>query len=69
MMCFNKKFTHDTLGLDSDDCFFVTLRYRTCDLIHQRTRKVFGYPTTPIDFGGEFYTKLYYHPNPHFIDN
>lgn len=67
MMCFNKKFTYDSLGVDGDNCHFTTLRYKTCNLIFQRVRKLWGTPN-PIT-SGEYYNKLYYHPNPHFIDN
>lgn len=67
MMCFNKEFSYVSLGLGSDNCYFITLRYKTCNLIIQRVRNLWG-TSDPIT-SGEFYNKLYYHPNPHFIDN
>ena len=69
ILCFDRYSIYDetTAGLKSDNCYFATFRYNSCEFIFQYTYTVWKFPT-PIS-NGEYYNKLYYHPNAHFIDN
>ena len=70
MMCYNKYFTTlDLIGDNSEDnCYFITIGYKTCEFIPQYARKLWENPT-PISIGGEYYNKIYYYPNAHFVEN
>ena len=63
----NVFFSYVTLNIDGDNGYFITIRFESCKVVHQRTRKIFT-NGNPI-ISGEFYSKIYYHPNPYFIDN
>ena len=69
ILCFDRYITYNeiTYGLLGDNCFFATFRYDSCEFIFQRTSYLWEQPTPIIS--GEYYNKLYYHPNAHFVDN
>ena len=69
ILCFDRYTTYNEIRgkLESDNCYFATFRYNSCEFIFQHTRCLWEYPT-PIN-DGEYYNKLYYHQNAHFVDN